>query len=56
MARIMAGKDTGIPDMCHPEHSGIGETWIQPEERSCYGNGKGKRKGYKGNKPCFKLY
>lgn len=37
MARTVADKDTGIPDMCYSEHSGIGEIWIQPEGRSCYG-------------------
>jgi len=52
----MEGKDSGIPDMCHSEHSGISEIWIQTEERPCYGDRKDKRKGYNGNKPGFKLY
>ena len=52
----MEGKNSGIPDMHHTEHSGIGEAWIQSEERSCNGYGTDKRKGYKGNKPGFKLY
>ena len=51
----MEGEDTGIPDMCYSEHSGIGAAWIQPEEKSCNGDGKDKRNGYKDNKTCFKL-
>ena len=44
MERALAGADTGILDLCRPEHSSLAEVWILSEEKSIGNDGADQRR------------